>query len=294
MEYNMISKRLHLLILILLIPWLGACSMGQMVARSSASILDSGVDAMNRETDTELAASAIPANLKLVEGLIVEDPSNTRLLENAAQGFYGYAYGFVELEDPPRAVELYQRCFDYGARALRLRGVNIDLADAGPDEVDSAVKRLRRTAVPALFWTASCQAKQIDMNREDPALIAQLANSERMMNRIMELYPDFYYGGAQMFYGVYYGSRAPMLGGDYDRAEEYFSQAREVTGGKLLLTDVLQAQYLERQRFDREAFRQLLTSVINTPVGSFPEMELVNQIARERARFLLDQEEEWF
>src|SRR3970040_1992817 len=38
---------------------LNACSMGQMVARSSLSILDSGNIAMNRETDLELARAAI-------------------------------------------------------------------------------------------------------------------------------------------------------------------------------------------------------------------------------------------
>lgn len=290
----MARNRFHLLALTVLLPWLGACSMGQMVARSSASILDSGVDAMNQETDTQLAASAIPANLKLVEGLIVEDPRNTRLLENAAQGFHGYAFGFVELEDPQRALELYARCFDYGARALQVRGVNVDLAQASPDEIESAVSRLRKSAVPALFWTASCQAKQIDLNREDPVLIARLAGSERLMNRALELQPDYFYGSVYLFYGVYYGSRPPMFGGNFDLAEDYFSKARAVTDGKLLMIDVLQAEYLERQRLNRERFNELLATVIDTPVGSFPEMALVNQIARERAAILLDYEEEWF
>ena len=81
---------------------LGACSMGQMVARSSLSILDSGNVAMNRETDLELARAAIPANLKLVEGLILELPDNAELRLQAAQGFYGYAYGFIEDDDSRR------------------------------------------------------------------------------------------------------------------------------------------------------------------------------------------------
>jgi hypothetical protein len=56
---------------------LGACSMGQMVARSSLPILESSNVAMNRETDLDLARAAIPANLKLVEGLIQELPDCT-------------------------------------------------------------------------------------------------------------------------------------------------------------------------------------------------------------------------
>jgi hypothetical protein len=56
----------------------------------------------------------------------------------------------------------------------------------------------------------------------------------------------------------------------------------------------MQAEYLERQRLDQDAFHRLLSRVVADPVGSFPEMALVNQIARVRARYLLDKESEWF
>lgn len=282
------------LFLALLLPLLGACSMGQMVARSSVSILDGGIDALNAETDLQLAAAAIPANLKLIEGLIREDPGNADLLSNAAQGFYGYAFGFTELQSPQRALALYARGTDYGMRALQTFGLDIDLYTANLDEIDRALEKLPRTAVPALFWTASCWAKQIDLNRTDPALLAQMASTERLMNRVMQLQADFYHGGVYLYYGVYYGSRAPMFGGDFERAEMNFSLARQVTRNRLLIIDVLQAEYLERQRLDSTQFRSLLEGVIAEPVGSFPEMELVNQVARERARHLLALETEWF
>jgi len=286
--------RSKLLMLVLLLPWLGACSMGQMVARSSESIMDGSLDAMNRETDLALAAGAIPANIKLIEGLVAEDPHNPALLVYAAQAFYGYAFGFVEIGYPERAGALYARGMTYGVRALQEKGLDIDLTRATPDMLDQALQRLGKSAVPALFWTASNWAKQIDLNRTDPARIAQLGSTERLMHRVRELDRDFYYGGVHLFYGVYYGGRAPMLGGDYAKAEQAFDDARRVTDGKLLIVDVLQAEYLERQRLDAEAFRQLLTSAIDTPVGTFPEMALVNQIARQRARVLLDKQKDWF
>ena len=63
---------------------LTACSMGQMVVRGSQTILDSGIESMNRETDLQLARDAMPANLKLLEGMLLEDPDNTELLIYAA------------------------------------------------------------------------------------------------------------------------------------------------------------------------------------------------------------------
>jgi len=284
------------LLLLVLLPWLGACSMGQIVARSSVSIMDGNVDAMNRETDLVLAEAAIPANLKLIEGLIEEDPDNPDLLYLAAQGFYGYAFGFVELSDPQRAEALYSRGFAYGVRGLHALGLDkdIDLTTANPDAIEKAVAKMRAAAVPTLFWTASCWAKQIDMRRTDPARIAQLASTERLMSRVRELQPDYYYGAVYVFYGVYYGSRAPMMGGDFAKSEQNFSAARAVSEDRLLIVDVMQAEYLERQRLDQDAFHRLLSRVVADPVGSFPEMALVNQISRARARYLLDRESEWF
>jgi hypothetical protein len=289
-------KNHRVLVLLVLLPWLGACSMGQMVARSSVSVMDGNMEAMNRETDLVLAEAAIPANLKLIEGLIEEDPDNPDLLYLAAQGFYGYAFGFVELSDPQRAEALYTRGFSYGVRGLHALGLNrdIDLATANPDTIEKAVAKLGAAAVPTLFWTASCWAKQIDMRRTDPARIAQLASTERLMFRVRELQPDYYYGGVHLYYGVYYGSRAPMMGGDFAKSEQNFTAANAVSEDRLLIVDVLQAEYLERQRLDQDSFHRLLSRVVTDPVGSFPEMALANQIARARAHYLLDRESEWF
>ncbi|MEE9421583.1 MAG: TRAP transporter TatT component family protein [Gammaproteobacteria bacterium] len=287
-------KLLKITSLLLMVLWLSACSMGQMVARSSVSILDGAVDAMNRETDLVLAESAIPANLKLMEGLIAEDPGNTDLRTYAAQGFYGYAFGFTELDDARRASALYQRGFDHGVSALQEQGLKIDLQNSHPDKIKNAANKLSNKSVPALFWTASNWGKQIDLNRDDPTRLAQMSSVEALMQRVTELQPDYYYGSAHLFYGVYYGSRSPMFGGDFKQSELNFNRARAVSDSKLLIIDVLQAEYLERQRLNQENFHRLLTGVIETPVGSFPEMELVNQIARERARFLLEKEGEWF
>ena len=53
---------------------LSGCSTGQMVVRGSQSIMDSSMETMNRETDLVLARDSMPANLKMIEGMLVEDP----------------------------------------------------------------------------------------------------------------------------------------------------------------------------------------------------------------------------
>lgn len=273
---------------------LGACSMGQMVARSSLSILDSGNLAMNRETDLELARAAIPANLKLIEGLILELPDNAELRLQAAQAFYGYAWGFVEDDDASRASGLYRRGLEHALRALAVAGIAGDVTALPLPELERQLAALGRDAVPALFWSASCWAKWIDMNRDDPARLADLGKAAALMARVLELDANYYHGGPHLFFGVYYGSRPPMLGGDFERAARHFDEARAATNGRLLLGDLLRAQYLARQQLDRRQFHERLTAVANAPTDIFPEMALVNALAMQKARNLLAREEEWF
>ena len=273
---------------------LTACSMGQMVVRGSQTILDSGIESMNRETDLQLARDAMPANLKLLEGMLLEDPNNTELLIYAAEGFHGYSFGFVEREDPARAKLLYRRCYAHAKQALHVAGIDIDPEAAAPDALETAVSKAGKKAVPALFWTASCLAKWINLSRDDMSLVASLANTAILMQRVMELDDEFYYGGAYLFFGVYYGGRSPLLGGDFARAEQNFQRAAGINDNKLLMVDLLQAEYLHRQQLDREAFHERLVSILDAPGDLYPEMALVNAISKQRAAHLLTQEDEWF
>ncbi len=218
---------------------LAGCSTGKMVVRGSQTIMDSGIEAMNSETDLQLARAAMPANLKLMEGMLLEDPDNIDLL-------------------------LYA------------------LASAGKNDV------------PAIFWSASCLGKWVDMNRDNIAGIAGLSNVATLMQRVIELDETYYHGAAHMFFGVYYGGRAPMLGGDFALAEQHFRRAAEINNDKLLLVDLLQAEYLDRQQLNQEAFHQRLLGILEAPDDLYPQMALINAISKDKAALLLEYEGDWF
>lgn len=284
---------MRLLVTILILLGLSACSMNKMIVQASMPMLEGGVHAMNQETDLDLAEAAIPANLKMLESMIRLDPENPSLHTYAAQGYYGLAYGFNEDSRPLRAAKFYIRGMKHGFTALKLLGMS-DVAALSQDKLESELNKLGKDDVAALFWTASNWAKWVDMNRDKPKGIIALPKTTALMKRVLELDETFYYGGAHMYFGVYYGARAPMFGGDYKRAEKHFNRARQINDNNLLIVDVLQAQYLERQRFDRKKFNQLLTRVEKAPDDLDPDMALMNQIAKRKARLLLGRESSWF
>ena len=283
----------RLLLLLLTSILLSACSMDRMLVRSSVPLIEGGVEALNHETDLDLAEDSIPANLNMLLGMIKIDPENAQLHTFAAQAFYGLAYGFNEDSRPERASEFYLRGTKHGITALELRGAR-NLADSTIDDFNSEVAGMRKGDVAAMFWTASCWAKWVDMHRDAPEAIAQLPRATALMQRVLEVDETFYYGGAHMFFGVYYGSRAPAIGGDFDKSLQHFDRAREITSGRLLIPDLLQAQYLARQQFDQEQFHRLLSGIVAAPDDLMPELALQNQIAKRKAAILLKKEAEWF
>jgi tetratricopeptide (TPR) repeat protein len=275
-----------------LLVLLNACSMDKFLVRSSIPLIEGGVEALNQETDLKLAEDSIPTNLEMLEGMIGIDPENATLHTYAAQAYYGLSYGFNEDNRPQRAVKFYRRGLKHGKQALAINGLG-DIEKISIDQLEADLKKMDKDDVPALFWTAGNWAKWIDHNRNSTGLM-QLPRATALMQRVLELDDTFYHGSVHIYFGVYYGGRAPMFGGNFKKSEEHFDRAREITGGKLLVADLLQAQYLSRQKLDREDFHKRLTKIIEAPDDLYPELGLLNQIAKRKARMLLNKEERWF
>jgi len=272
---------------------MSGCSIDKLVVRTSTPMIEGGVEALNHETDLKLAEDSIPANLNMLMGMINIDPENAQLHTYAAQAFYGLAYGFNEDSRPERASAFYLRGLKHGMTALEINGAR-DLMNSPIADFEKQVNGLGKDEVAAMFWTASCWAKWIDMHRDDADAIAQLVRSTALMQRVIDLEDTFYYGGAHMYFGVYYGSRPPMLGGNFEKSLQHFDRAREITNSKLLIPDLLQAQYLARQQSDRQDFHNRLTAIVDAPDNLMPELGLQNQIAKRKAALLLTKESDWF
>ncbi|MCK4834567.1 MAG: hypothetical protein KAT12_07305, partial [Gammaproteobacteria bacterium] len=217
----------------------------------------------------------------------------TQLHVYAAQAYYGLSYGFKEDSDVKRAGKFYRRGLKHGLLALQLSGLK-NAETLSPEDLEKQLQKLDKDDVPALFWTASNWAKWVDLNRDDAASLVQLPKATAMMQRILELDETFYYGSAHMYFGVYYGSRAPVLGGNFQKSRQHFDRAREITDNKLLVADLLQAQYLARQMFDQDDFHQRLSKIIDAPEDLYPELTLLNQITKRKAKLLLSKEKQWF
>ncbi|MBI4422364.1 MAG: hypothetical protein HY554_01475, partial [Elusimicrobia bacterium] len=94
------------------------CSPRTAALRAMVPMLDRASEAFHDEADPQLAREAFASQLKLLEGLLRNDPANPTLRRLLAEGFGGYAFLFLEESEPERAKGAYLRGRDYALGAL--------------------------------------------------------------------------------------------------------------------------------------------------------------------------------
>lgn len=273
---------------------LSGCSLKTMALRSTVDLLDDGVGALYEEPDPAFARESMPAQLKLAESLLRNDPGNEKLLKLCAEGFDGYAFLFLEDSQPQRAKEFYLRGRDYAFRALAGRGALAKAGSLDLDALGNALKTARPSDVPALFWAAFGWAGYINLSKDSSAAVADLPKAVAMMARVHELAPDYHFAGSDLFFGVYYASRPAILGGDVSKAKSYFQEARRRTAGKYLMTYVLEARYYAVAAQDQELFKSLLAKVQEAPSGLLPDAKLTDEVAKTKAAALMEKTNDLF
>lgn len=284
------------------------CSVTDLAARQTVGLLGRTTPAIEMESDVELVARATPAGLKQLEGfwLITGDARVTALL---AQGFCGYG-ALVQDEweaatlagDDARAAELrvhgrnmLGRCARYAQELLPAPLDDLlDLEAVDDDEAAARLARAGRGDAGALYWLATAGATALGIAPDDLALVDLLPRLQLILERVIALDPDHQLGQARMTLAILYASLSAAVGGDPERGAELFAEARAVTGGRLLLVDVMHARVHDVTVRDEVGFERRLVEVLRTPPSVFPEQRLANEIAHRKARRYLKHRSRWF
>lgn len=264
------------------------CSIQTLAVRSTAGILANGFEALNEENDLVFAEQAIPANLKQLEALIKSDPNNKKLLLMAAEGYTGYALGFVEDVSPERASRFYLRARDFALTVLN-RDKNFQKSfDQDIIKFQEAVDKLKKTDISALFWSANAWGSYVNLNKTDINALADLPKIDVMMKHVLKLDQTFYYGGPHLFLGTILASRPRMLGGNPQKAKEHFETCLSINRNAFLMAKYFYAKTYAVQVQDRKLFEKLLGEILTAPEDILPEQRLANAIAKKKAKMLLE------
>jgi len=262
---------------------LTGCSMKAQMVRSMDPIMEDMSSVVNMSNDVDLIRDGLPASLIQMDGFIKSDPNN-KLLLKAAESYFGYAFSFVEDVNRPRASALYLKAREYALRALK----KYRQFDEQAPDLNDMLANCGKQDVPALYWAAGSWLAWIGLNVDNPEAIMDIPKVEAMLDRVIELDETYYYGMAYAMLGGLYASQPKNMGGNPEKANKQFQKAFNISGSKLLAAQLMYAKFYAVQIQDKALFVNTLSEIIATPVNFFPERNLANEVAKRKAKDLLE------
>jgi predicted anti-sigma-YlaC factor YlaD len=300
-----VAYRLAAAVCVLLLS--AGCSIKKLAVNKLGDMLASSGSTFESDEDPDLVAAAIPFGLKLYEGLLAESPKHTGLLLAAASGFTEYSYAFIDLKAEEakeesvdkanalqeRARKMYLRAHGYAMRGLEVKypgfGAALD------NDAVTALKRVRKTEVPLLYWSAASLGLAISTSKGSPEMIGQLPLVEMIVNRIVELDETFDSGAVPEFLITLEAARSGVKLEDMEAAmRKHFDRAIEISKGKRAGTYVSFAENADEPAQNAAEFKAMLEKALAIDVDADPTTRLANVVAQRRARWLLAHQSELF
>ena len=145
---------------------------------------------------------------------------------------------------------------------------------------------LREEDLETLYWTAASLGLAISADRNSPEMLVRLPQVEALLDRAFELDEAWDDGALHEFEIVFAPARPGAV--DYDSIEEHFERAEELSNGTHAGLYVSYAETVAQALQDADLFRSMLEAALAIDPDEHEEIRLVNLLAQEKARWLLE------
>ena len=290
----------------------GGCSgfFTELAANQTVNVMAKAGASFDEESDPWLARAAATSNLKFFEGVLKASPENENLMVMIAKNYGLYTFAFLqddldqlEWGTPEydalkaRMINYYERTVGYAVMRMTLDYEDFAAAVRAPDA--ARIDQILADCDPedhlsAMYWLAYGWGNLINLQNDDPSVVADLGRVKRLMGWVRAHDGTFQNGGPHLFFGAMHLALPPALGGQPEAAREAFEAGIAVTAGRFLLAKALYAHYYMVAVNDREGYERLLREVIDAPADLFPEQRLANELARIRAQRWLGEIDDYF
>jgi hypothetical protein len=263
-----------------------------IISSTTNDFADNLSNSILNQSDPEMVKEGLPAYLILLDAMLQGDPDNESMLRAAASLNSSYAGMF--LQDPERQKTLTLKSIDYASKAVCIHDKKACSIQTMPfEEFSSIIDSLKEDDVPVYYVLGTAWAGWIQAHSDDWNAIAQLAQVERIMQKVVELNEAYENGAAHMYLGVIATLLPPAMGGRPEIGRDHFERAIALSQGKNLMAKVVYARHYSRLVFDRELHDKLVNEVLNANPEE-PGFTLINTIAQQQAKQLAASADEYF
>ncbi len=269
---------------------LGGCA--SMMSSAVTGLTDNLSAAILNQDDPELVRIGAPSYLLLLDSFVEGSPDNPDILAAAATLYA--TYGVVFADDETRAAKLTSRARRYALRAMcETYSPACTWPDATYDEFMATLEGVGARHADFLYTYGFASIAFLTAHSSDWNSLAELPQVEALFTHYLNISGDEVNGSVYTFMGVLLTLRPPALGGEPERAREFFEKGIAESGGHDLSVKVEYAKGYAKLLYDRELHDQLLNEVLEAD-PYHDGFVLTNVMAQEEAATLLAEADDYF
>ena len=186
-----------------------------------------------------------------------------------ARAIYLLADGWLAFEpDSKKYLDTHLRGIDVAERGLAALSPDFEKRRLTGVKTEDAIAVIGKEGVPLMYWYATNLGKWAKAS----GFATTLKHKDRIfkiISRVYELGPDYYYGAADRYFGAFYAVAPAFAGGDLVKSNEHF-QASLKAAPNYLATHVLIAETYAPKVQDPRLFDQHLQFVLDAPLDIIP------------------------
>lgn len=283
-----LAKSIKRITLLGVLLWLQGCA--SLVSNVTSGLADDLASTILNSQDVDTVREGMPAYLIMIDSFLRSSPDSPDLLL-AASRLNGAFSVFTEGE---RSKLLTTKSLDYALRAGCISNASLcGFRDQKFSEYKSLVDNISNQDIDVAYAIAVGWTSWVQANSDDWNAIAQLAKVKYLMSRIVELNESYDNGGPHLYMGGLETVLPASMGGKPEVGKMHFERSITLSEGKFLMTKVIYAQNYARLVFDKALHDRLLNEVLAAdPIA--PDMTLTNMVAREQAKALLADSDDYF
>lgn len=277
-----------------------------MAVRKMADAMSQPGKVFSGDEDPELVGEALPFALKMMETLRESAPDHVEIHVGLASGFVQYAYAYVlwpaeqmevtsyaaAQEPKKRAHRLFLRAHRYATQAMEL--AHPGFAAAFAKDPAGSMAGMQIQDVPKLYWLAASLAMAIRTEPMNTELLVRLTEAGRLLERALELDPNWGNGDLDEALISYYAAVGEGLGGGEAKAKARYDHALSLTRGERPSLYLSWAEAFLVGKQDRKGFEELCRKALAVDTEKDSEHKLAAVLAQRRARWLLARSDELF
>lgn len=303
-----IATHVYLSVL-LTVLFFNGCSIKKMAMNTVANALtgDSSSTVFTGDNDPELVGAALPFAIKMYESLLASNHTHRGLQLTTGSLYVMYANAFIHTPASmlPDAESQTQEFMYKRAKNLYIRGRDIilnglELKHKGfkalleKRQFKEALAPFKKQDASMLYWAGAGWMGAFAIDPFDMDFGVTLPGAAALIEKVLELDPNFGKGDIHNFYILYYGSLPEYMGGSYEKARKHFQLAVQATGGKSAAPYLSLATTVSIADQNVSEFTELLNKALAINPDENLETRLVNTLDQRKARWFLEHVDDFF